>query len=61
MPSKIEWTGETWNPIVGCTIHSPGCKRCYAMREAWMKQHHPNPKIAGKYEGVTHKVNDKPV
>lgn len=22
--SKIDWTGETWNPIVGCSIVSPG-------------------------------------
>lgn len=32
--SKIEWTGETWNPIVGCSIVSPGCTNCYAMRMA---------------------------
>ena len=34
MPSKIEWTGETWNPIAGCSIVSPGCTNCYAMRMA---------------------------
>lgn len=28
--SKIEWTGETWNPVVGCTPVSPGCLNCYA-------------------------------
>lgn len=28
--SKIEWTDETWNPTVGCTKISPGCKNCYA-------------------------------
>lgn len=28
--SKIEWTGETWNPITGCTKISQGCKNCYA-------------------------------
>lgn len=28
--SKIEWTEKTWNPIVGCTKVSPGCKNCYA-------------------------------
>lgn len=28
--SKIEWTGETWNPVTGCTKISPGCKHCYA-------------------------------
>lgn len=30
MPSKIEWTEETWNPSVGCSKVSPGCKNCYA-------------------------------
>lgn len=28
--SNIEWTTKTWNPIVGCTKVSPGCKLCYA-------------------------------
>lgn len=28
--SRIEWTERTWNPIVGCTKISPGCKHCYA-------------------------------
>ncbi|MGY6663395.1 MAG: DUF5131 family protein [Glycocaulis sp.] len=33
----IEWTqmpgriGETWNPVVGCSVVSPGCTNCYAM------------------------------
>jgi protein gp37 len=26
----IEWTDETWNPVVGCTKVSAGCKSCYA-------------------------------
>ena len=30
MSTKIEWTDETRNPIVGCTKISPGCKHCYA-------------------------------
>ncbi len=30
MSSKIEWTEETWNPIVGCTKKSAGCRYCYA-------------------------------
>jgi protein gp37 len=30
----IEWTDATWNPVVGCSIVSPGCKNCYAMRMA---------------------------
>lgn len=28
--SKIEWTERTWNPVVGCTKVSAGCKHCYA-------------------------------
>nr|WP_244244112.1 phage Gp37/Gp68 family protein [Lysobacter alkalisoli] len=29
--SKIEWTDRTWNPTVGCTKISQGCKNCYAL------------------------------
>lgn len=32
--SRIEWTEATWNPVAGCTIISPGCTNCYAMRMA---------------------------
>lgn len=28
--TSIEWTEQTWNPTVGCTKISPGCKHCYA-------------------------------
>ncbi len=35
--TKIEWTrnqdgtpGKTWNPVLGCSLASPGCDRCYA-------------------------------
>lgn len=28
--SKIECTEETWNPVVGCSKVSQGCKHCYA-------------------------------
>lgn len=30
MSTGIEWTDETWNPVVGCTKVSQGCKHCYA-------------------------------
>src|ERR1700731_4374669 len=32
--SKIEWTERTWNPVLGCSIVSPGCHNCYAMSMA---------------------------
>ena len=28
--SSIEWTDATWNPVLGCTKVSPGCRNCYA-------------------------------
>jgi protein gp37 len=34
MPTKIEWTDESWNPVTGCVKVSPGCKHCYAERFA---------------------------
>jgi len=35
MSTKIEWTNETWNPIVGCSRVSDGCRNCYAERMAY--------------------------
>lgn len=32
--TSIEWTDATWNPITGCSVVSPGCTNCYAMRLA---------------------------
>lgn len=28
--SNIGWTEKTWNPVVGCTRVSEGCRNCYA-------------------------------
>ena len=28
--SKIEWTEKVWNPVIGCSKVSAGCKNCYA-------------------------------
>ena len=38
--SKIEWTDATWNPITGCSVVSPGCTNCYAMRLAGTRLRH---------------------
>jgi len=32
--TAIEWASKVWNPVVGCSVISPGCKNCYAMRMA---------------------------
>ena len=40
--TAIEWADATWNPITGCSIVSPGCANCYAMRLAGGRlRHHP--------------------
>ena len=63
--TAIEWThipgyrGETWNPIVGCSIASKGCTNCYAMRFA-NNRLDGNPKTP-HYAGTTEKVNGNPV
>lgn len=41
--SKIEWTDATWNPITGCSVVSPGCTNCYAMKLAGGRlRNHPS-------------------
>lgn len=32
--TSIEWADEVWNPTVGCSIISEGCRNCYAMKFA---------------------------
>lgn len=56
--SKIEWTEQTWNPVVGCSILSPGCIHCYAMRMAARIERMGS---ASHYAGTTKIVNGKPV
>lgn len=50
----IEWTDATWNPVAGCSLVSPGCTNCYAMKHANRLLDRPG----SHYEGTTQK-NDK--
>jgi protein gp37 len=52
--TRIEWTDATWNPIVGCSIVSPGCINCYAMTDAYRKGFNP---LVPHYHGLTKRVN----
>ena len=54
--TKIEWTDATWNPIVGCSVVSPGCKNCYAMRMAGTRL-----KDVPRYKGLTQSSKTGPV
>ena len=47
--SSIEWTEATWNPVAGCSVISPGCTNCYAMRMAERLSAMGQP----KYHGLT--------
>ena len=55
--SSIEWTDSTWNPVAGCTIVSPGCSNCYAMRMAARLQ----AMGMDKYKGVTRRSGNRAV
>lgn len=46
--TSIQWTDKTWNPVRGCKLVSPGCKNCYAMRQA-----HRFSGTGRPYEGLT--------
>ena len=38
--TAIEWTDATWNPVTGCSLASPGCTNCYAMKLAGGRLRH---------------------
>jgi protein gp37 len=56
--SAIEWTDATWNPTVGCSIVSPGCTNCYAMKVANGLERRFG---SEKYRGLTKVVNGNAV
>lgn len=52
--SAIHWTDATWNPLVGCSRVSEGCRKCYAEREAYRQEHNlGQPKYAGTTKWVS--------
>lgn len=54
--TNIEWTDATWNIVTGCSVLSPGCANCYAMKLAGTRlKHHPSRK------GLTTKTKAGPV
>jgi protein gp37 len=55
--TSIEWTDATWNPVAGCTVISPGCTNCYAMRMAARL----DAMGVQKYRGLTRKSGKRAV
>lgn len=51
--TEIEWTEHTWNPFVGCSINTDGCKNCYAMRQAYRIEQFGTTQV---YNGLTRKT-----
>lgn len=50
MPTKIQWTDETWNPVSGCTRISAGCDHCYIERTPPFRMAHrkfDSPEVGG--------------
>lgn len=43
--TPIEWTDATWNVITGCSIVSPGCTNCYAMKLAGTRLRNHNSRV----------------
>lgn len=56
----ISWTDATWNCVVGCSIYSPGCKNCYAMRMA-ARIERMGGKGGERYAGLTQPSKAGPV
>jgi protein gp37 len=59
MATMIEWTEETWNPVTGCSVVSPGCAHCYAKRLApkvfagqWVNDGDPSKPRPRQFEDV---------
>lgn len=52
MSTKIEWTNETQNPIIGCSKISEGCQNCYAENFAKRLVNNPNPKVSERYMNI---------
>lgn len=55
--TEIEWTDATWNPVAGCTVLSPGCANCYAMRMAARL----DAMGQAKYRSLTHRSGERSV
>ncbi len=53
-PTKIEWTGTSWNPVTGCTKASPGCRNCYAERMAHRLMKMGQPKYKDGFNVTLH-------
>jgi protein gp37 len=53
--TSIEWTDVTWNPVRGCSVISPGCINCYAMKQA-----HRFSGAGKPYEGLTKQTSAGP-
>lgn len=57
--TSIEWASDVWNPVVGCSLASPGCTNCYAMKMA-ARLALMNPKLR-HYQGLTKPSDAGPV
>jgi protein gp37 len=53
--TKIGWTDETWNPLLGCRKVSPGCTNCYAISTTRVREASPNPAVRNAFAGLVYR------
>lgn len=58
--TQISWTDATWPVARGCDKISPGCKFCWAIKDAHRMKSNPNPKVAAHFMGLTQIEGGKP-
>jgi protein gp37 len=59
-PARDEWYNASWNPTAGCSIYSPGCENCWAMRVA-AQLARMGGAAAARYAGLTRMERVGPV
>jgi protein gp37 len=55
-----DWFDASWNPTAGCSLYSPGCEHCYAMRIA-ARLARMGGKTGERYAGLTTTERSGPV
>src|SRR5262245_60472991 len=54
-----DWWDLTWNPVAGCRFISPGCEKCWSVRDnAWLSRSRTHTEV-GIYKDIVETVKGK--